>query len=60
MSSGGAAERVFATYWITLVKEGRAEEKGEADYDTEDMTFLALRMTRFWTKDLRISGGKIW
>jgi len=32
---------------------------GEVAYVTEDMTFLLLSMTRFWTKDLRMSGGKI-
>jgi len=26
---------------------------------TEDMTFLHLSITRFWTKDLRISEGRI-
>ena len=32
---------------------------GEVGYVTDDMTFLPLSMTRFWTKDLRMSGGRI-
>ena len=34
-------------------------DNGEVGYVTEDMTFLHLSITRFWTKDLRISEGKI-
>jgi len=32
---------------------------GEVGYVTEDIIFLPLSMTRFWIKDLRMSGGKI-
>ena len=32
---------------------------GDVGYIMDDMTFLLLSMTRFWTKDLRMSGGKI-
>ena len=31
----------------------------EVGYVTEEMTLLHLSMTRFWTRDLRMSGGKI-
>jgi len=34
-------------------------DDGEVGYATDDMTFLPLSVTRFWTKDLRMSGGKI-
>ena len=34
------------------------KDDGDVGYVTDDTTFLPLSMTRFWTKDLRMSGGK--
>jgi len=53
-----AAERGFVTTWV-CVKDQRTKGDEEVCYITDDMTFLPLSMTRFWTKDLRMSGGKI-
>lgn len=59
MSCAEAAERGSATTWVRVVKDQRMKGGEEVGYITDDMTFLPLSMTRFWTKDLRVSGGKI-
>jgi len=56
---GSSGKRVCNNLDIRRQRPGGMETGGEVGYVTEDMMFLPLSMTRFWTKDLRMSGGKI-
>jgi len=56
---GSSGKRVCNNLVGDCQRPGGTKTSGEAGYVTEDMTFLHLSMTRFWTRDLRMSGGKI-
>ena len=56
---GSNGKRVCNNLVGDCQRPGGMKTNGEVGYVTEDMAFLHLSITRFWTKDLRMSGGKI-
>ena len=56
---GSSGKRVCNNLCVRCQRPEGMEVGGEAGYVTEDMTSLLLSMTKFWTKDLRMSGDRI-
>jgi len=56
---GSSGKRVCNNLDVCCQRPGRTKANRNVGYVIEDVTPLPLSMTRFWTKDLRMSGGKI-
>ena len=55
---GRSGKRVCNSLYACRQEIDKMSEGRWVGYVTEGMTFLFLSMTRFWIKDLRISGDK--